>query len=110
MNNVEYGLVMQETGARRLRCAQLCERAVGAGDVSDLCVWSDEQKNEWLPQMAKGEKLGCFGLTEPDFGSNPARDADAREEGRRRLRFEWREDVDYLRHAGRCGGHLGEGG
>ena len=32
---------------------------------------SDEQKNEWLPQMATGEKLGCFGLTEPDFGSNP---------------------------------------
>jgi glutaryl-CoA dehydrogenase len=32
---------------------------------------SDEQKNEWLAAMAKGEKLGCFGLTEPDFGSNP---------------------------------------
>ena len=31
----------------------------------------DEQKNEWLPQLATGEKLGCFGLTEPDFGSNP---------------------------------------
>jgi glutaryl-CoA dehydrogenase len=33
---------------------------------------SEEQKQEWLPQMAKGEKVGCFGLTEPDFGSNPA--------------------------------------
>jgi glutaryl-CoA dehydrogenase len=33
---------------------------------------SDEQKDEWLPQMAQGEKIGCFGLTEPDFGSNPA--------------------------------------
>jgi glutaryl-CoA dehydrogenase len=32
---------------------------------------SDEQKNLWLPQLATGEKLGCFGLTEPDFGSNP---------------------------------------
>src|SRR5437870_9424267 len=32
---------------------------------------SDEQKNTWLPAMQKGEKLGCFGLTEPDFGSNP---------------------------------------
>src|ERR1700677_3839208 len=31
---------------------------------------SDEQKNTWLPAMQKGEKLGCFGLTEPDFGSN----------------------------------------
>ncbi|MFZ2512224.1 MAG: acyl-CoA dehydrogenase family protein [Gordonia sp. (in: high G+C Gram-positive bacteria)] len=33
---------------------------------------SDEQKEQWLPAMAKGEALGCFGLTEPDFGSNPA--------------------------------------
>jgi glutaryl-CoA dehydrogenase len=33
---------------------------------------SEEQKQQWLPRMAKGEALGCFGLTEPDFGSNPA--------------------------------------
>ncbi len=33
---------------------------------------SDEQKDEWLPRMAAGEAIGCFGLTEPDFGSNPA--------------------------------------
>jgi glutaryl-CoA dehydrogenase len=71
MNNVEYGLVMQETergdsGVRSFVSVQ-----------SALCMYpihafgSDEQKNEWLPQMATGEKLGCFGLTEPDFGSNP---------------------------------------
>ena len=71
MNNVEYGLVMQETergdsGFRSFVSVQ-----------SALCMYpihafgSDEQKNEWLPQMATGEKLGCFGLTEPDFGSNP---------------------------------------
>ena len=33
---------------------------------------SEEQKREWLPAMARGEKIGCFGLTEPDFGSNPS--------------------------------------
>ncbi|MEW1913232.1 acyl-CoA dehydrogenase family protein [Kitasatospora sp. NPDC085895] len=33
---------------------------------------SEEQKQEWLPRMAAGEAIGCFGLTEPDFGSNPA--------------------------------------
>ncbi len=33
---------------------------------------AEEQKNKWLPAMAKGEKMGCFGLTEPDFGSNPS--------------------------------------
>ncbi len=72
MNNVEYGLVMQETergdsGVRSFVSVQ-----------SALCMYpihafgSDEQKNELLPRMAKGEILGCFGLTEPDFGSNPA--------------------------------------
>jgi glutaryl-CoA dehydrogenase len=38
-------------------------------------IWaygSDEQKQEWLPRMARGEVIGCFGLTEPDFGSDPA--------------------------------------
>jgi glutaryl-CoA dehydrogenase len=38
-------------------------------------IWkygSEEQKQEWLPPMAAGEAIGCFGLTEPDFGSNPA--------------------------------------
>ena len=39
-----------------------------------FAIWkhgSDEQKEEWLPRMATGEAIGCFGLTEPDFGSNP---------------------------------------
>jgi glutaryl-CoA dehydrogenase len=44
---------------------------------SGLCMYpiyefgTEEQKQQWLPAMQKGEKLGCFGLTEPDFGSNP---------------------------------------
>jgi glutaryl-CoA dehydrogenase len=71
MSNVEYGLVTQEmergdSGLRSFVSVQ-----------SALCMYpiyafgSDEQKNTWLPPMAKGEKLGCFGLTEPGFGSNP---------------------------------------
>jgi glutaryl-CoA dehydrogenase len=71
MSNVEYGLVMQEmergdSGLRSFVSVQ-----------SALCMYpiytfgSDEQKNTWLPAMATGEKLGCFGLTEPGFGSNP---------------------------------------
>src|ERR1051325_11012253 len=71
MSNVEYGLVMQElergdSGVRSFVSVQ-----------SALCMYpiyafgSDAQKDKWLPAMAKGEKLGCFGLTEPDFGSNP---------------------------------------
>jgi glutaryl-CoA dehydrogenase len=44
------------------------------GSLSMFSIWkhgSEEQKNEWLPRMASGEAIGCFGLTEPDFGSNP---------------------------------------
>jgi glutaryl-CoA dehydrogenase len=45
------------------------------GSLAMYAIWkhgSEEQKQEWLPRMAAGEALGCFGLTEPDFGSNPA--------------------------------------
>ncbi|MGZ5407122.1 MAG: acyl-CoA dehydrogenase family protein [Aeromicrobium sp.] len=45
------------------------------GSLAMFAIWrsgSEEQKNEWLPRMAAGDAIGCFGLTEPDFGSNPA--------------------------------------
>ena len=45
------------------------------GSLAMFAIWkhgSEEQKQEWLPRMATGEAIGCFGLTEPDFGSNPA--------------------------------------
>ena len=45
------------------------------GSLSMFSIWrwgSEEQKREWLPRLAAGEAVGCFGLTEPDFGSNPA--------------------------------------
>ena len=44
------------------------------GSLAMYAIWkhgSDEQKDEWLPRMATGEAIGCFGLTEPDFGSDP---------------------------------------
>ncbi len=44
------------------------------GSLAMYAIWkhgSDEQKQEWLPRMAAGDAIGCFGLTEPDFGSNP---------------------------------------
>ena len=45
------------------------------GSLSMFSIWkygTEEQKQEWLPRLAAGEAIGCFGLTEPDFGSNPA--------------------------------------
>ena len=71
LNNVSYGLICQElergdSGLRSFVSVQ-----------GSLVMWpiheygSQEQKDHWLPRLASGEALGCFGLTEPDAGSNP---------------------------------------
>ncbi|HET9984323.1 MAG TPA: acyl-CoA dehydrogenase family protein [Longimicrobiales bacterium] len=72
LNNVAYGLIMQElergdSGIRSFASVQgaLCMYPIYA-------FGSDEQKRKYLPEMAAGNVIGCFGLTEPDFGSNPA--------------------------------------
>ena len=72
LNNVAYGLIMQElergdSGVRSFASVQ------GALVMYPIFAFgSDEQKKTWLPQMASGKVIGCFGLTEPDYGSNPA--------------------------------------
>jgi glutaryl-CoA dehydrogenase len=69
---VAYGLACMEleagdSGIRSFASVQ------GSLAMFAIHHWgSEEQKREWLPQMARGQKIGCFGLTEPDFGSNPA--------------------------------------
>ena len=71
LNNICYGLAMQElergdSGVRSFASVQ-----------SSLVMYpiysygSDAQKNKWLPLLASGQAIGCFGLTEPDYGSNP---------------------------------------
>jgi glutaryl-CoA dehydrogenase len=71
LNNVAYGLIMQElergdSGIRSFASVQ------GALVMYPIHAFgSDEQKRQWLPRLAAGEEIGCFGLTEPDFGSNP---------------------------------------
>src|SRR5712672_4309601 len=71
VNNVEYGLLMQELerGDSGIRSFVSVQSALVMYPI--YAFGSDEQKDTWLPKMATGEKLGCFGLTEPDFGSNP---------------------------------------
>jgi len=71
MSNVEYGLVMQEMerGDSGVRSFVSVQSALAMYPIH--AFGSEEQKETWLPAMQKGEKLGCFGLTEPDFGSNP---------------------------------------
>jgi len=72
MSNVEYGLVMQELerGDSGLRSFVSVQSALVMYPI--YTFGSDEQKNTWLPALATGGKLGCFGLTEPSFGSNPS--------------------------------------
>lgn len=71
-NAVSYGLACLEleagdSGFRSFVSVQ------GSLSMYSIYRWgSDEQKNEWLPRLATGDAIGCFGLTEPDFGSNPA--------------------------------------
>ncbi len=71
LNNVAYGLIMQELE----RCDSGLRSFVSV--QSSLVMYpiyafgSDEQKERWLPALGSGEAIGCFGLTEPDFGSNP---------------------------------------
>jgi glutaryl-CoA dehydrogenase len=71
MNNVAYGLVMQELerGDSGVRSFVSVQSALVMYPL--YTFGSEEQKEKWLPQLAKGEKIGCFGLTEPDYGSNP---------------------------------------
>ena len=71
-SSVMYGLACHEleagdSGVRSLVSVQ--------GSLAMFPIWkfgSEEQKKEWLPRMARGEAIGCFGLTEPDVGSDPA--------------------------------------
>ena len=69
--NVEYGLITQELerGDSGVRSFVSVQSALVMYPIYEF--GSEEQKQTWLPPMQKGEKLGCFGLTEPDFGSNP---------------------------------------
>src|SRR5437763_11194797 len=71
LSNVAYGLIMQEleacdSGVRSMASVQ--------GSLAMFAIWrwgTEEQKQRWLPPMAAGRAIGCFGLTEPDHGSDP---------------------------------------
>jgi glutaryl-CoA dehydrogenase len=72
MNSLEYGLIMQELerGDSGLRSFVSVQGALVMYPI--YTFGSGEQKEKWLPRLQSGEALGCFGLTEPDFGSNPS--------------------------------------
>jgi len=71
LNNVAYGLIMQELerGDSGIRSFASVQGALVMYPIYQF--GSEEQKSEWLPKLVSGEAIGCFGLTEADFGSNP---------------------------------------
>ncbi len=71
MSNVEYGLIMQELerGDSGLRSFVSVQGALVMYPIHEY--GSEEQRQKWLPALQQGKAIGCFGLTEPDFGSNP---------------------------------------
>ena len=108
MNSVSYGLICQElergdSGIRSFVSVQ-----------SSLCMYpihafgSEAQREKYLPRMATGELIGCFGLTEPHGGSDPVEHEDPREAPRQGLGPERRQDVDHERADRRPRHRLGE--
>ena len=72
LNYISYGLINQELerGDSGLRSFVSVQSSLVMFPIFKF--GSEEQKDKWLPQLAQGKKIGCFGLTEPDYGSNPA--------------------------------------
>jgi len=71
LSNVQYGLIMQELerGDSGLRSFVSVQGALVMYPIKEY--GSEAQKDRWLPALQSGRVIGCFGLTEPDFGSNP---------------------------------------
>jgi glutaryl-CoA dehydrogenase len=71
LSSVAYGLIMQELerGDSGIRSFASVQGALAMYPI--YAFGSEEQRQRWLPPMAQGREIGCFGLTEPDFGSNP---------------------------------------
>ncbi len=104
---VAYGLACMEleavdSGIRSLVSVQ--------GSLAMFAIWkwgTEEQKQQWLPQMAAGEKIGCFGLTEPDFGSNPSGMRTTAKRDGVGLGAQRHQDVDHQRCGRRCRRRVG---
>ncbi len=110
MSHTIYGLICQELG----RCDSGLRAMVSV--QNSLVMYpiftfgSEEQKKRWLPKMARGEAIGCFGLSEPDFGSNPSGMATRAEKHQEGVPSQWHEDVDHQRIYCPCVIGLGKDG
>jgi glutaryl-CoA dehydrogenase len=71
LGSIAYGLINQELERGDSGMRSFVSVQTGLVMYPIFAFGSEEQKDYWLPLLASGKKLGCFGLTEPDFGSNP---------------------------------------
>ena len=71
LNHVSYGLICQELERGDSAIRSFCSVQGSLVMFPIRTYGTEEQKKKWLPKLAAGEAIGCFGLTEPDFGSNP---------------------------------------
>ncbi|HRN38069.1 MAG: acyl-CoA dehydrogenase family protein [Flavobacteriales bacterium] len=71
LDQISYGLIMQEIERCDSGLRSLCSVQGSLAMYPIYKYGTEEQKKKWLPDMVQGKKIGCFGLTEPDFGSNP---------------------------------------
>ena len=107
LNNVAYGLIMQElergdSGVRSFVSVQ------GALVMYPIYAFgSEEQKQKWLPELQSGRAIGCFGLTEPDFGSNPGGMRTRAKKRRGPLHPKWDQSLDHQRKHCSCGCGVG---
>ena len=110
LNNVAYGLIMQELerGDSGLRSAASVQSGLVMYPI--YAYGSDAQKEQWLPGLQSGEKVGCFGLTEPDHGSDPGGMKTRARKVERRLCAQRDQAVDHQRIDRRRRGRLGQGG
>jgi glutaryl-CoA dehydrogenase len=108
LDYIAYGLIMQEiergdSGMRSTASVQ--------GSLVMYPIYkygSEEQRRKYLPKLASGEMLGCFGLTEPDHGSNPIGHANQLPRHGRPLPAQRRQDVDFQLAVRRRGGGVGQ--
>jgi glutaryl-CoA dehydrogenase len=106
-NAVSYGLACLELEAGDSGIRSLVSVQGSLAMYAIHAFGSEEQRQQWLPGMARGELIGCFGLTEPDFGSNPSGMlTNARRDGSD-LDPERHQDVDHQWQRRRCRGGVG---